>query len=124
MSSDLFVKRQQATNSGWTISPFSDAAERLVGPIFEMSLPWLEEYGHQPWTPHGEHLYDGECSICKAGAAPGALRVVIDAVLDAAVADPEVAAALRWRLGTQSGSDQSRPTDIAESGPVGPERST
>lgn len=91
---EVLRKRRQEPASGWTISPFSEAADRISYAISSVPLPWLEEYGSDYQLHHNRHFEDERCSICKAWAAPGALRIVVDAVLDAALADPEIASEL------------------------------
>lgn len=66
---------------------FTDLADRLSWAVSSRSLPWEGE--DDPASPHGEHLFDQWCAICKTPHAPWALRVVIDAVLDALIDDRE-----------------------------------
>lgn len=74
------------------IARYSDLADRISWLVAKRHLGWLCDITgapYEPTTAHDEHLYDGACAICKAGHAPVALRIVIDAVLDALVGGPE-----------------------------------
>lgn len=105
MSAFGILDKQPQEKGSWTIEAFSDAADRISFAITAKPFGWLEEEAIGAWTAHDKHLYDGSCAICKAPYAPGALRVVIDAVLDAALADPDIAAALAERLAVSSEVD-------------------
>lgn len=73
-------------------APYSEAADRITAAITSRPLPWIDCYGET--ERHDQHGWMDGCAICKAGYAPWALRIVIDAVLDAALSDPEVSRAL------------------------------
>lgn len=75
-------------NEGCTppMARFTDEADRISWIIARQRLGWLADSDGDPYlpsSPHDKHIYNGDCAICKAGNAPLALRVVIDAVLDA-----------------------------------------
>lgn len=78
---------------GVVFDRFTDLADRLSWLVTSRPIGWLDNY--PPTTPHGEHVYDGSCAICKAGSAPGALRIVIDAVLDAYLDESAFAAVVK-----------------------------
>lgn len=68
------------------LAPFSDEAEWLSWLVSGRKLGWMtydDGTVVEPTTAHGEHIFDSSCAVCKVGHAPAALRVVIDAVLDA-----------------------------------------
>lgn len=99
MSDDVLTKREQHDDQ-FEVAPFSDAADRLTYVIAAQALPWIDCYGET--GRHDQHLEQGGCAICRAGHAPHALRVVIDAVLDAAANDPEIVAAIAARVAANS----------------------
>lgn len=89
--SDLLAKEDHDSGQ-FQCEPFSEAADRITYAISSSALPWIDCYGEA--ERHDLHGWMDSCAICKAGYAPWALRVVIDAVLDAALSDPAIADAL------------------------------
>ncbi len=59
---------------------FSPEADRISWAVTATPLHWRQSGYPQP-TAHNQHIYDAGCAICKAGHAPWALRIVIDAIL-------------------------------------------
>lgn len=88
---DLLTKEEH-DGGQFQCEPFSEAADRITACICSRPLPWIDCYGEA--ERHDLHGWMDSCAICKAGYAPWALRVVIDAVLDAALSDPAIADAL------------------------------
>lgn len=76
------VWKAQATEAYEHDRGFTRRADELTWIITSRPV-WWKESGYPPPTPHDQHLYDDGCAICKAGHAPWALRLVIDAVLNA-----------------------------------------
>lgn len=89
--SELLTKTDHDSGQ-FQCEPFSEAADRITYAISSAPLPWIDCYGEA--ERHDTHMWDDACAICKAGYAPLALRVVIDAVLNAALSDPAIADAL------------------------------
>lgn len=59
------------------------ALDRVIDGLLDEPIGWLMAGEDTPWPParpHGHHLYDARCAICRAGDRPEALAALVAAV--------------------------------------------